>query len=99
MKPSTFMEEWSERDRALAQALMDYEATSFCPGCHQLKSIAYSKASHGTWELAPVAHCYACEAYEEEKDKMEEPEPGELRSLRLNEEDWKRAKLALERRG
>lgn len=99
MKPSDFMEKWSERDRALAQALMDYEATSFCPGCHQLKSIAYDKTSNGAWELSQTAHCYACEAMDEQKKDLEEPEPGELRTLRLNEEDWKRAKLALERRG
>lgn len=93
------MEEWSERDRALAQALLDYESTAFCPGCHQLKSVAYDSVSDGVWELSETAHCFACAAAEEQKKDLDDPEPGELRSLKMNEEDLKRAKLAQQRRG
>lgn len=93
------MEDWSARDRALALALQDFEATSFCPGCHQLKSIAYDPVSDGVWELGKAAHCYACAASEDQKKDLDDPEPGELRSLMLNQEDWKRAKLAKEKRG
>lgn len=91
---------WSDRDRALAQALIDYEESSFCPGCHQLKSKAFDPASEGEWELDVVAKCYACETLEgKNKDEAEEPLPGELQSLVLNEEGFKRAKLAEEKRG
>lgn len=93
------MEEWPERDRALAQALIDYEATAFCPRCHQLKSIAYDEVSDGAWELSKTVHCYACADMEEQEKDLDEPEPGELRSLKLNKEDIKQARLALKRKG
>lgn len=81
----------------LAEALIEFEENACCPGCGQLKSKAWDKASAGAWEVVTDVTCYACAANEQQSKALSEPEPGELRFLAFNEEDHKRAKKRAER--
>lgn len=85
------MNEWEERDRVLAEALIEFEANAHCPGCGQLRSKAWDEDTAGSWEHDSVK-CFACETQDKKKSTTEEPEPGALQFMTLNEDDVRRAK-------
>lgn len=74
-----FVEEWPEKDRLLAEALIHFEDTAHCSGCGQLKSQAWDEDS--TWDTGTVT-CYACKAQAEDKT---ETDPGVLKYMVLDE--------------
>ena len=94
VRPTVLVEEWDERDRVLAEALIEYEETAFCPGCHQPRSKAWDEATAGSWQHDTIK-CYACEGQEQLSKGSNDPEPGELRFLTVNEDDVKRARARL----
>ena len=91
VRPTVLVEEWDERDRVLAEALIEFEANAFCPGCGQLRSKAWDEDTSGSWQHDTVT-CHACAGQETLSKSSNEPEPGELRFLTVNEDDVKRAK-------
>lgn len=91
VRPTVLVEEWDERDRVLAEALIEYEEAAFCPGCGQLKSKAWDEDTSGSWQHAKIK-CFACEGHEQAQKNDTEPEAGELKFLSLNEDDVRRAK-------
>jgi Zn ribbon nucleic-acid-binding protein len=91
VRPTVLVEEWDERDRVLAEALIEYEANAFCPGCGQLKSKAWDEDTADSWQHETVK-CSACAGHETLSKNEKEPEPGELKFLSLNEDDVRRAK-------
>lgn len=82
------MDEWSEKDRVLAEALIEFEENAHCPGCGQLRSKAWDDSTDGWWEMSKV-HCYACEAQqvaEERSSKSaDKGEPGDLPFITLDD--------------
>lgn len=85
------MDEWGERDRVLAEALIEFEENATCPKCGQLRSKAWDEDTKGSWEHSQVK-CYACAGHEEKSKDEGEPGPGVLKFLTLNEDDMRRAK-------
>lgn len=91
VRPTVLVEQWDERDRVLAEALIEYEANAFCPGCGQLRSKAWDEDTSGSWQHEKLK-CFACEGHEQANKNGNEPEPGELKFLSLNEADVARMK-------
>ncbi|KHS54179.1 hypothetical protein [Brevibacterium linens] len=87
----TELVEWGERDRVLAEALIEFEENAYCPGCGQLKSKAWDPASEGSWDFATI-HCYACAHNDGHAQDANDKTPGELRFMTLDEKSVKIAK-------
>ncbi|MFC5425602.1 hypothetical protein ACFPLA_08600 [Brevibacterium otitidis] len=90
------LQEWGERDRVLAEALIEFDSTAHCPGCGQLRSKAWDPDTAGAWETHEDVTCYACahtaEQQKKKKSNDDEPTPGQLTYVSLNEEDVAREK-------
>ena len=84
--------EWGERDRVLAEALIEFEENAYCPGCGQLKSKAWDSASEGSWDFATV-QCYACAHNEGQSKDSSDRTPGELKFMTLDEKAVKIARV------
>lgn len=72
----------------LAEALTEYESSSFCGGCGQLKSEAWHDDTAGSWERATIK-CHACAADAAATSPLA---PGELPYLKLNQKDVEQAR-------
>lgn len=94
MRPSVFVEEWPEKDRLLAEALVQFEESAHCPGCGQLKSRAWDDRTDGYWEQES-ATCHGCAAVEQARDSAEKTgeksEAGTLNFLVLHD-GWDKKK-------
>lgn len=90
MRPTVLVEEWQERDRVLAEALIEFEENAYCPSCRQLKSKAWNEDTAGSWQHSTIT-CYACADHAALESNSNDPEPGVLRFMTLNEDDMKRA--------
>lgn len=86
MRPSEFVDGWSEKDRLLAEALTHFEDTAHCGGCGQLKSKAWDDDS--AWEIGTVT-CHACKTQQNDKT---ETDAGKLKYLSLDEKSMRIAK-------
>lgn len=95
-RPTEFVE-WGERDRVLAEALIEFEESAYCPGCGQLKSKAWDEASSGSWDMATV-HCYACEHKDGKGKDSEDPSPGDLQFMTLDEKSMRIVKARMKAR-
>ena len=91
VRPTVLVEEWDERDRVLAEALIEYEANAFCPGCGQLKSKAWDEDTSESWQHETVK-CFACEGHETLSKNEKDREPGELKFLTVDEANVKARK-------
>lgn len=92
VRPTVLLQEWGERDRVLAEALIEFDATAHCPGCGQLRSKAWDPDTAGAWETHEDVTCYACAHTAEQKKNDDDPKPGQLTYVALNDEDVARAK-------
>lgn len=96
MKPTEFIE-WGERDRVLAEALIEFEDTAYCPGCGQLKSEAWDPASQGAWDYQTI-HCYSCEHKDKQAKQNDDATPGELKVLAVDHKSVKISRARMKAR-
>lgn len=71
-----YLEQWSPRDRALAEGSI-LEEDERC-GCGNPRWLCHHPATQGQWDVVDDV-CYATEALSEASDDGKEPEPGLMR--------------------
>lgn len=82
MKPTDYLDVWSDRDRGLAEALLLHEDNQ-CPGCGHDREHAWDERSEGEYEAEPHT-CQACRARELAQDEVKgrEKKPGQHLTVR-----------------
>lgn len=75
--PTVYLEQWSARDRGLAEAHL-LERDGRCGTCGNQAALCHHPATQGQWDVIEDV-CYATEALAEAADDDGEPEPGLMR--------------------
>lgn len=84
VRPTEYLEKWSERDRKLAESkiLRDRALTCSC-GCGQLKRLAHDPDTNGWWLIGEDV-CEARVALDKDAEDDEKPEPGVMKFVYLD---------------
>lgn len=83
-RPTEYLEQWSGRDRGLAEAHV-LGRRLLCPcGCGQPRKLAHDEDTEGWWEVHEV-QCQARKALEDARpEKSEDDEAGTMRFVTLD---------------
>jgi hypothetical protein len=84
VRPTEYLEQWSERDRKLAESTILKDRALYCQcGCGQLKRLAHDPDTEGWWKVGEV-RCEARVAMEQDIEDDKKPEPGVLKYVYLD---------------